>query len=326
MKKSLARLDLNLLFILQLLLQEKSVSRTAKRLNVTPSTVSKSLNKLRTWFDDRLFIKTPQGLEPTPLALSMEAELADWLLLSGLIADKQGHEIPRGVKFELVIESPLMLLMFNQLSQRIYAQYPEAKIKVRNWDDGSLEAIIRGEADIGFTGRESHPLSRESLHLLPNFVNFEVLFSDLPVVYLREDHLALQQEWNLETFLQYAHIGVFWEHSEIWALDNVLQEMGTQRSVSLTLPSFEQSLFMAAQPGHTMLATAPSYCGRYAQQLNLGLVTRPIPLAKAHQDKLIIPFTMIWHKRNAYSSKLKWLKHTIRSLYDSGEFGSGHLW
>ncbi|MBF4428017.1 LysR family transcriptional regulator, partial [Vibrio anguillarum] len=47
MKKSLARLDLNLLLTLQLLLQEQSVTKTAKKLNVTPSSVSKSLAKLR---------------------------------------------------------------------------------------------------------------------------------------------------------------------------------------------------------------------------------------------------------------------------------------
>ncbi|NMV27046.1 DNA-binding transcriptional regulator, partial [Vibrio parahaemolyticus] len=35
MKKSLARLDLNLLLTLQLLLQEQSVTKAAKKLNVT---------------------------------------------------------------------------------------------------------------------------------------------------------------------------------------------------------------------------------------------------------------------------------------------------
>ncbi|NCO44941.1 MAG: LysR family transcriptional regulator, partial [Vibrio sp.] len=68
MKKSLARLDLNLLLTLQLLLQEQSVTKTAKKLNVTPSSVSKSLAKLRDWFDDPLFVNTPLGLKPTTLA------------------------------------------------------------------------------------------------------------------------------------------------------------------------------------------------------------------------------------------------------------------
>ena len=72
MKKSLSSLDLNLLLCLQLLMQERSVTKTANRMNVTPSAVSKSLSKLRAWFDDPLFVNTPLGLTPTPLMLSME--------------------------------------------------------------------------------------------------------------------------------------------------------------------------------------------------------------------------------------------------------------
>ena len=55
MKKSITTLDLNLLLCLQLLMQERSVTKAAKRMNVTPSAVSKSLAKLRAWFDDPLF-------------------------------------------------------------------------------------------------------------------------------------------------------------------------------------------------------------------------------------------------------------------------------
>lgn len=61
MKKPISSLDLNLLLCLQLLLQERSVTKAAKRMNVTPSAVSKSLAKLRDWFDDPLFVKTPLG-------------------------------------------------------------------------------------------------------------------------------------------------------------------------------------------------------------------------------------------------------------------------
>ncbi len=46
-----------------------------------------------------------------------------------------------------------MMIMFNSLSRQIYQRYPQATIKVRNWDYDSLEAITRGEVDIGFTGR-----------------------------------------------------------------------------------------------------------------------------------------------------------------------------
>jgi Transcriptional regulator len=315
MKKSIASLDLNLLFCLQLLLQERSVSKTAKRMNVTPSAVSKSLAKLRDWFNDPLFVKTPGGLHPTLLAVSMEQDLADWMQMSHQLLDKPNYDTPRGLTFELAAESPLMMIAFNSLSQKIYQRYPQATVRLRNWDYDSLDAIIRGEVDLGFTGRESHPRSRESLSLLPWFIDFEVLFSDLPRVYLREDHPALQEEWNLETFLRYPHISICWENSDTWALDEVLQESGLKRQIALSLPGFEASMFMAAQPNHSLLATAPFYCQHYNQQHGLKLVTRPIPLEQALLDKLAVPFTLLWHKRNGHNPKLIWLKSLLKDLY-----------
>ncbi|EMU6571559.1 TPA: HTH-type transcriptional regulator YidZ, partial [Shigella flexneri] len=206
MKKSITTLDLNLLLCLQLLMQERSVTKAAKRMNVTPSAVSKSLAKLRAWFDDPLFVNSPLGLSPTQLMVSMEQNLAEWMQMSNLLLDKPHHQTPRGLKFELAAESPLMMIMLNALSKRIYQRYPQATIKLRNWDYDSLDAITRGEVDIGFSGRESHPRSRELLSSLPLAIDYEVLFSDVPCVWLRKDHPALHETWNLDTFLRYPHI------------------------------------------------------------------------------------------------------------------------
>jgi len=315
MKKSLAQLDFNLLYTLQLLSKEHSVSRTAKKLNVTPSTVSKSLRKLRDWFDDPLFVKTPKGLSPTPFTQSMEQDLSDWLQISSQLLEKHSGDSPKGIQFDLAIESPLLLIMLNELVQKIQQHYTDAKIKTHNWDYDSLESIIRGETDIGLTGRESHPRSKESLHLLPYFIDFEVMFSDLPVVYLRKDHPALQEEWNLDTFLKYPHINIVWEKCEAWALDEVLSEQGLKRDITLTMASFEQSLFMSAQPNQNMITTAPAYCQHYTKLQHPDLLCLPIPVDKVYHDKLLIPFTLIWHKRNAHNPKLLWLKETIKSLY-----------
>lgn len=89
MKKPLSSLDLNLLLCLQLLTQELSVTRTAKRMNVSPSAVSKSLAKLRAWFDDPLFVKTPLGLAPTPLVSAHAAGQQHGAGSGGLDADGQ---------------------------------------------------------------------------------------------------------------------------------------------------------------------------------------------------------------------------------------------
>ena len=195
------------------------------------------------------------------------------------------------------------------------AGYPQALIRLRNWDYYSLDAIIRGEVDIGFCGRETHPRSREQLSLLPWYIDFEILFTDLPQVWLRADHPALNEEWDLDTFLRYPHINICWEQSDTWALDDVLHDLGHKRTVALTVPGFEQSLFMAAQPHHTMLATAPRYCQRYNQQHHLPLVSLPLPLEPSQLEKIRVPFTLLWHKRNSYNPKIVWLRETLRQLY-----------
>lgn len=314
MKKSISRLDLNLLFTLQLLIKERSVSMTAKKLNVTPSTVSKSLNKLRNWFDDALFVKTPLGLLPTPLVESMEQELSDWLQMSSQLLEKRSEAVPNKVHFNLHAESPLLLTFLNQLMVTMHQRYPNASIKTSNWDYDSIEALVKGEADIAFTGREIHPRSKESLDLLPYSIDFEVLFNDYPKVFLRNDHPALNNEWTLDAFLTYSHINIIWEKRGHWALDDVLAELGKSRSLALTLSSFEQALYMAAQPEHELLTTAPQYCEQYIKHMHPNLITLPIPLEQSQLEQLVIPFAMIWHKRNAYSPKLIWLKDTLREL------------
>ncbi|WP_298439216.1 HTH-type transcriptional regulator YidZ [uncultured Ferrimonas sp.] len=315
MKKSLAPLDLNLLLTLQLLLQENSVSHTAKKLNVTPSTVSKSLNKLRLWFADPLFVKTPLGLRPTPLAQSIEPELAEWLQIGSQILAKRSDAKPKEVRLQLQMESPLQLIKMNELLQLAQQHYGDATVKISNWDYDSVDAIIRGEADLGFSGREIHPRSKESLALLPYFIDHEILFTDLPQVYLRRDHPALSQPWDLAAFLRYDHINILWEKSDTWALDEVLAEAGLNRRVTVTASSFEQSLFLAAQPDQQRLTTAPAYCRHYCQQLHPDLVTLPLPLTPPQLQLLEISFAMLWHKRNGHNPKVQWLKQTVRQLY-----------
>ncbi|MCV5887872.1 DNA-binding transcriptional regulator, partial [Escherichia coli] len=87
-------------------------------------------------------------------------DLAEWLQIGSQIAEKRSDITPKGVRFDITIESPLVLTVLDRLIVAIHQRYPEAKVKTSNWDYDSLDAIIRGEADIGFTGRESHPRSK----------------------------------------------------------------------------------------------------------------------------------------------------------------------
>ena len=313
MNKSLHRLDLNLLVILQYLVEEKSVSLAAKRLSITPSSVSKSLAKLRHWFDDPLFIRSPQGLVPTPLMSRIEKLLPEFLNLSNYIADIRDTEKPRGIKFRLMMEAPLNLIMLHDLSLKILNQYPESSVSVRDWEYNSLASIMAGDADIGVLGRESYHKSKESINTIPDILNFEVLFIDRPLAFIRKDHPILDEEWNLTNLLKYPHISTEYGNRIPWALDDLLHSMGLTRHVHLSYSSFEQSLLMASHSGHSLIACSPGYCQHYVNEFHLDLVCRPLPIDEILYKQLEIPFLMLWHKRNSYNSKTQWLREQIKN-------------
>lgn len=64
-------LDWQLLNVFLTVLQETNVSRAADRLDLTQSTVSHALNKLRRIFGDPLFVRSGRGIVPTERARSL---------------------------------------------------------------------------------------------------------------------------------------------------------------------------------------------------------------------------------------------------------------
>jgi len=64
-------IDLNLLRLVPILAKEKSVTRAAQRANLSQSAFSHALNRLREQLKDEMFIRTRNGMEPTPYAAMM---------------------------------------------------------------------------------------------------------------------------------------------------------------------------------------------------------------------------------------------------------------
>ena len=62
------KLNLNLLRALDVMLREKNVTQAGKKLFLTQSAMSNSLNQCRELFHDELLIRGPNGMELTPLA------------------------------------------------------------------------------------------------------------------------------------------------------------------------------------------------------------------------------------------------------------------
>lgn len=71
----LKKFDLNLLVIFECIYQHLSISKAAATLYITPSAVSQSLQRLRTQFNDPLFIRSGKGITPTVTGINLHYHL-----------------------------------------------------------------------------------------------------------------------------------------------------------------------------------------------------------------------------------------------------------
>ena len=144
----LAKIDLNLLISLQVLIQEQSVSRAAERLYITQPAMSKTLSRLRELFDDPLFTRSSHGMRPTPRTQELARQLDG--VLAGI------HQLVAGSRFNpqtfvgevsLALSEYIGLALLPDLMASLENQAPHLSVRVISRAENQLEQPALGELD-----------------------------------------------------------------------------------------------------------------------------------------------------------------------------------
>src|SRR5690606_27438306 len=151
------RLDLNLLLTLHVLLEEGQVSRAARRLALTQSAVSHSLQRLREHFDDPLLVRRGQSMTPTPRALELQGPLRPVLAsIEQMIGPAEFD--PAGARGTIRIATTdygLSVLLPHALSAMSEAA-PQLSIAYSDINEDVFEHLKTGFLDLALTGQESY--------------------------------------------------------------------------------------------------------------------------------------------------------------------------
>lgn len=154
--RQLARIDLNLLVALQVLIEECNVSKAAERLFITQSAMSKTLGRLRELFNDPLFTRSSHGMVATPRALDLQAELATLLQgVQGLVAP---HEFDPWVyrgEFKIAIPEYVGMAILPILLEELQQEAPHIRIVAISRIEHQLEQLASGDLDLAIHGRHS---------------------------------------------------------------------------------------------------------------------------------------------------------------------------
>lgn len=295
-------LDLNLLRVFEALMRERSVSLAAGRLNLTQPAVSNALNRLRTAFDDQMFVRSRSGMEPTPLALALSDPIHE-----GLAAIRAG--ISKGSSFDPAKSHRRFAILATDVGELAYvAQFmrllsreaPGIDLLVMEASLDEYELLLDGgEADLAI-GRFN----------IANSFHCELVGTAAYAVVMCSGHarkigVAQGSMIPYETYIGSAHAHLVPRGATENPIGRALGLDEARRRVALTLP--HTSVLSTIIPGTKLVATVPQpVVASLCRGGDLVWATLPFQteLSNVH---------MAWHKRNDRDKGHVWIRDKFRS-------------
>jgi DNA-binding transcriptional LysR family regulator len=275
----LSRIDLNLLLVFALLYEERKAGRVAERLQLSPSAVSHALRRLRTVFDDPLFLPTPKGVTPTNRADQLAPMVEDFIARAEALVASAAPFDPAvsrrrfrlgATETALAAVLPAMIARLERVAPGVdlalttLLPAPEATGPESAWSPftGMLD---RGELDLAV------------LPWVPTSPRLAVrrLYDEVFVVAYRRGH-PFGVRPTIEAFAGCSHVLVSATGDPVGFVDHALAERGLRRRVALTAPNFHMALEVISRTD--LIGAIPrSFGERFAAHLGLDLAELPIP-------------------------------------------------
>jgi LysR family transcriptional regulator, nod-box dependent transcriptional activator len=146
-------LDLNLLVALDVLLDERNVTRAAERMHVGQSAMSAALLRLRQHFEDDLLVASGRQMVPSALAATLHKPIKDVILKIGGIVETERQFTPSQSTRRFVVEMPdhLQSVLLPALMRQLSAIAPGVIMEVRPPSRDPAPSLAKGELDLVVT-------------------------------------------------------------------------------------------------------------------------------------------------------------------------------
>lgn len=290
------RYDLNLLPVLNAILSELNVSRAAAALAMSQPAVSSALNRARAVFDDRLFVKVPGGVAPTPRMAALGADIRRIIDRSHDLAAPHDFD-PAGLRttFHLSITDSLGRRVVSPLVGALSARAPGARLHVLPHSNaGSAGALVRGTLDCAVGMFPD----------VPEGLRTEIVRTDQMVCIMRKGH-PLAKRLNREEFLGADHIWITPSGKKQGFVDAWLSDHGLRRNIAVIVGNYSDAMEIVASTD--FIACVPEGFARDAP--GGGVIAKPVPFRLQP-----ISYKLLWHDRLSADPAHRWFRALLSSL------------
>lgn len=297
----IARIDLNLLRALDVLLTRRSVTLAARDLGVGQSAMSHSLRKLRELFDDPLLVRTGQGMEPTDRAARMQRPLRDVLgdLARVVALDKSFDPATSRRGFRVATPDYVQAIVLPPVLDVVMQEAPALQLDFRAMSrSGAMNALLEGSVDLALgLPPEPHPALRRRALLSDDFV----------CIAGRRVRLR-QSTLDLEAYCDHRHVVVAPDQQGPSPIDHALAKKNRSRQVAVRLTDFLIAPMVVKDTN--MLLTVPRRLSEVvARQLKLRVYELPFRSPK-------FQLTAMWHERQHRDIAHQWLRRHVAAACD----------
>lgn len=284
------KLDFNLLLTLNVLLTERSVTRAAERLMLSPSAMSRALERLRQTTQDPLLIRAGRDMVLTPRAIEIREQVAQLVyqvenVLTPPILDIQ--QLKR--TFTLRTSEGFVENFGAELLDYISQRAPKVTLRFLNKSDKENRWLREGVVDleVAVVGKNTGPDMRS-----------RALFEDRFIGVARKAHLLSQSPITLTQFIQAKHIAISRREQKINPVDQQLHKLALKRKIKLSVSGYMAALTLVAKTD--LIAVVPE---RYSQNLRDQLFSFDLPFAMPN-----ITLSLLWHPRMDGDLAHQWLR------------------
>lgn len=286
-------LDLNLLIVLDVVLEEGSVSRAAPRLNMSVPAVSRALGRLRVTLGDPLMVRSGRGLQPTATALDLKPRVRALVDQARALLDTDAVT-PRAFArtFTVLAPSEAIASTGARLLDRITAQAPGVRLRFRTAGPAAeeAEAVRDGTADLAISVNAG---KHADLHA-------QGLVREPLTAAVRVGHDLAAGPVTAPRFAAWPHVMTSRRGRLAAALDTTLSDLGQPRTVACCVPDFLTGLQLASTTD--LVAIAPArLVARFGAGLGVIAIEAPVPLRPLRVSQL-------WHPRHHHDPAHQWLR------------------
>jgi DNA-binding transcriptional LysR family regulator len=298
-------IDLKLLKVFDAVHRCGSLSKAADRLGLSQPAVSQALARLRERFDDPLFVRTPQGMEPTPHAIELLrlvvraiAAIEDTMACHPVFDAARSRRL-----FRVGLTDIGQIVLLPQLLPHLRELAPQVQVEAFNISDQTPSMLETGGIDlaIGFIAEFDARFYQQAL------------FDERFVCLSRAGHPRIRDTMSLQAYVAEEHVVVTTSGTGHLVVDRTVERLKIERKVALRIPSF---LALSTIVGSTdLLCTVPRRAGLImARHGEVSVFDPPfeLPAYTVRQH---------WHERQQFDPGCQWLRRTVAALFGQGAGG-----